>query len=433
MKEKRKISVRKILQLVLTAVAATCCVIAIVSASRIEGGLPLKALPVVHISNDRKYHFIEQQQIMDLAVYNRNVDILHTPVGKLDLRGIERAIMADPWVADAQVYVDIDRVMHMYVTQRVPVVRIFGQNGASYYMDSTLHTMPLSETYTYYTAVVTNMPDIANDSARQVMKQKIATMVKVIRADSFWNAQVSHIVIDSVGEFDLIPVLGNQKIKFGDTACAKEKLGNLMAFYRNVLNRIGWDKYDVLDVRFKGQIVASPSLPYKVDDATFERMSWVASIKAAQEQNRVTDSVRTAARVAAQAAAERLTLAANEQLNATKKGKKTPKEKKAPLPGAQALEDVHNSLKSRQHLQKGKKAKAKEKKAVATKKPDAKAMPAKAMKAETAKKMPPASAAAKTNKTQQKAKAVDNKKKNEKEKKKKKGTAKYSYPDNGRH
>lgn len=445
MAEKRKISVRKILQVSLTAVVAVCCVLAIVSASRIEGGLPLKGLPVVHISNDRKYQFIEQQHIMDLAIYGRNVDVQHTPVGKLDLRGIEKAIMSDPWVADAQVYIDANRIMHMYVTQRVPVVRLFRQNGGSYYMDSTLHTMPLSETYTYYTTVVTNVPEIANDSLRTLMKHNIATVVKAIRTDSFWNAQVSHINVDSLGEFELIPVLGNHKIRFGDTSRAKEKLGNLMAFYRNVLNRIGWDKYETLDVRFKGQVVAAPSLPYKVDDATFERMSWVASIKAAQEQTRVTDSVRTATRIAAEAAAERLTKEANEQLAIAKKSKKSAKDKKPELKGEEALERVRNSLKSRQHLAKDKRAKAVKTKKMA-KKPEVKTPPkavaekpvktaidrAPAAKA-TAKKAPPKSVAKKLEKNIKHK--DDNKKKNDKQKDKNKktNTAKYTYPENKRH
>lgn len=446
MAAKRKISVRKILQVSLTVVVAVCCVLAIVSASRIEGGLPLKALPVVHISNDRKYQFIEQQHIMDLAIYDRNVDVQHTPVGKLDLRGIEKAIMADPWVADAQVYIDANRIMHMFVTQRVPVARLFRQNGGSYYMDSTLHTMPLSETYTYYTTVVTNVPEIANDSMRKLMKQNIATIVKTVRADSFWNAQVSHINVDSLGEFELIPVLGNHKIKFGDTSRAKEKLGNLMAFYRNVLNRIGWDKYETLDVRFKAQVVAAPSLPYKVDDATFERMSWVASIKAAQEQTRVTDSVRTATRIAAEAAAERLTLQASEQLANAKKNKKTnAKDKKPVLKGEEALEHVRNSLKSRQHLAKDKRGKAKVKKVA--KKPETKT-PAKAPAAVAAKpvktaidRAPAAKAAAKKAPPKAAAKKLeknvkaDPKKKNDKQKDKNKKTttAKYTYPENKRH
>ena len=104
-------------------------------------------------------------------------------------------------------------------------------------------------------------------------------LVRTIQADTFWNAQISQIIIDSDYSFELMPVLGQQRIIFGDTSRMKEKFSNLFSFYKKVLNRIGWDKYDMLDVRFKGQVVASPSLPYKgpVDKAT-ANMNWISSI-----------------------------------------------------------------------------------------------------------------------------------------------------------
>lgn len=295
MEVKRKISIRKILQVLLTITVAAGCIVAMVSASTIEGERPLKSLPVIHISNDRKYHFIEQKEIMNLAIYNRNIDILHTPVSRLDAHGIEQAIMKEPWVADAQVFIDIDRMMHIYVTQRVPVARIFRKDGTSYYMDSTLHTMPLSDNYTYYTMVVTNAPEMNDDSSGIGLRKQIASLVKTINVDSFWSAQVSQVVIDSAGMFELIPVLGNQRILFGDTSAMKDKFSNLLTFYKNVLNRIGWDKYETLDLRFRNQVVAAPSLPYKGPvDKAIAKMNWITSIEVTEAQKRLEDSLRIA-------------------------------------------------------------------------------------------------------------------------------------------
>jgi len=292
--EKRKISVRKILQLLLTIVGAMGCVLAMVSASTMEGEKPLSKLPLVSISNDRKYHSLEQKKIMDLAIYKRNIDIEHTPVSKLDVRGIERAIETDPWVQNAQVYIDIERVMHIEVTRRVPVARLFRADGVSYYIDSTLHTMPLSDDYTYYTNVVTNVPDLGNDSAGIGLKKQIVRLARFINTDSFWSAQVSQIAIDSAGMFELTPVIGEQKILLGDTSRLADKFANVMAFYKNVLNRIGWDKYQTLDVRFQDQVIAAPSLPYKGPvDKAISKMNWITSIEVTEAQKRHEDSIRT--------------------------------------------------------------------------------------------------------------------------------------------
>jgi len=293
--KKRKISVRKILQVLLTFVAAAGCIVAMVSASDIEAEKPLKKLPEISIKNDRRYHSVEQKKIMELAIYAKGVDILHTPVSKLDVRGIETTIMSDPWVANAEVYIDIDRVMHINVTRRVPVARVFRADGESYYIDSTLHTMPLSPDYTYYATVVTNAPVINDDSAGRALKGQIVALCRKINTDSFWSAQVSQVALDSNRAFELMPVVGNQKVIFGDTSRMEEKFANLFTFYKNVLNRIGWDKYETLDVRYRGQVVASPMIPYSGPrDAAIKKMNWITSIEVTEAQKAHEDSIRTA-------------------------------------------------------------------------------------------------------------------------------------------
>lgn len=278
MAAKRKISIRKILQVFLTLVVTTCCVIAMVSASRIEDSKTVKSV-AIHFKNDKRYHFIEEQEIMDLAINNRHTDIEHTPISRLDIHTMEQLIMADPWVAHAQVFIDNEHVLHMYVTQRIPVARVFQDKGVSFYLDTTLSIMPLSPNYKYYTTVVTNVPELTNDSAGWALRKDIISLVRTIQADSFWSAQISHVIIDSDRTFELVPILGDQRILFGDATRMKEKFDNLFAFYKNVLNRIGWDKYEKIDVRYAGQVVASPSLPCKgpVDKAAVN-MNWVNSI-----------------------------------------------------------------------------------------------------------------------------------------------------------
>jgi cell division protein FtsQ len=294
MAEKRKISVRKILQVITTIVVSTCCIIALVSASDIEDSRTVASV-AVHIQNDKKYHFIEQNQIMDLAINNRNIDIAHTPLFKLDIHGMERVIMSDPWVASAQVFIDNERVLHMFVTQRIPVARVFQQNSVSYYLDTTLSVMPLSGSNIYYTTVVTNVPELKNDSSGNALKKEIVSLVRTIQADSFWNAQISQVIVDSARSFELMPLLGDQRILFGNTDMAREKLNNLFVFYKNVLNRIGWDKYETLDLRFKGQVVAAPSLPYKGPvDKAIDKMNWINSIVETEAKNDEQDSTRLA-------------------------------------------------------------------------------------------------------------------------------------------
>ena len=291
MAAKRKISVRKIIQVVLTVIVTVSCVILMASASKIDDAKVVKNV-VVHYNNCKKYHSVEEKEIMNLAVYSRNIDIWHEPISKLDINAMEQMIMSDPWIASAQVFVDNARVLHMYVTQRIPVARVFQSDSRSYYLDTTMSIMPLSKNYNYYTPVFTNVPELKNDSTSWSLRSDIISIVRTIQADSFWSAQISQIIVDSPGMYEIVPVIGDQRIIVGNVEGLKQKLNNLFVFYKNVLNRIGWDRYQVLDVRFDGQVVASPSLPYTgpVDKAV-TNMNWINSIVETEAKNDSKDSL----------------------------------------------------------------------------------------------------------------------------------------------
>ena len=197
----------------------------------------------------------------------------------LDIKSVEQAVYRNPWVADAQVYVDNQRAMHINLVQRVPVARVFLESGESYYLDASLKLLPLSELFTYYTVIVTNVPVTKDDSVNKRLYASLVRLVRHIEGDSFWNAQIAQIIVTPEREFELVPVLGKHKILFGDTSRMEQKFRHLFAFYKNVLNRIGWEKYELVDLRYRNQLVASPALPWKPASKNgISNMDWLKSI-----------------------------------------------------------------------------------------------------------------------------------------------------------
>ena len=273
---KRKISWKKILQVTVTMLVTVACCIAILSAAEVQ---QQKKVAGIKISiNNSKYGFIDKKEIKRM-LREKHIDIANKNLAKLNVDLIEDSIRAIPWVNNAQVYVDNARVLHVSITQRVPVARLFDQTGNSYYVDNTLNAMPLSDRYIHYTTVVTNVPVFTNDTADRNFKAQIVALVRHIDRDSFWNAQISQIMVTDSMEFELMPVLGNHKIIFGDTTRLNEKFENLFAFYQKIMNRVGWDKYEVIDLRFHNQVVASPAIQWNAPvDKAAANMNWVKSI-----------------------------------------------------------------------------------------------------------------------------------------------------------
>jgi cell division protein FtsQ len=124
-----------------------------------------------------------------------------------------------------------------------------------------------------------NVPQVKSDSIGAILKQRMLAVAQYIKRDSFWLAQTSEVIVNDLNDFQIIPVMGSHKILLGNTQNLKDKLDNVFAFYQNIMNKIGWDRYQILDARYANQIVASPSLPWKAPvDRALTNMNWVKTI-----------------------------------------------------------------------------------------------------------------------------------------------------------
>ena len=68
-------------------------------------------------------------------------------------------------------------------------------------------------------------------------------------------AQITQIDINPSREFEMVPMIGNHVIEFGDGNDVEAKFSKLMVFYRQVLARTGMDRYARLKIQYARQII----------------------------------------------------------------------------------------------------------------------------------------------------------------------------------
>ena len=278
MSEARKISTRKIIQALVTLLLLGVCVLVMVRSTKMQKAEYLRGVHI-NIENEAYCQFVSKEAIEHILFDNRHTAVRKILIASVDLKKMERILATNPWVESAQVFSDNQRYLNINVVQRIPQLRVFDQIGNSYYIDTAKHILPISDQYTHYEILFVNVPEIKEDSIGMVLKTKMLTLAKKIKADTFWQAQTAEVIVRDRNNFEIIPVLGNQKIILGDTNNLKQKLENIFAFYKKIENKIGWDKYEVIDARFENQIVAAPSLPWKAPiDRAITNMNWVKTI-----------------------------------------------------------------------------------------------------------------------------------------------------------
>ncbi|RQO30456.1 hypothetical protein DBR32_12895 [Taibaiella sp. KBW10] len=256
----KKISYRKVKRFIAATLLLGAFSFILFAATKKQSEGKILGVKVTLKNQGEEENFLLAKDVEQLFVTNNHIDILNKSIATLDLNNIEKLAETNPWVKKAEVYVDNNNKLNIEVTQRLPVARVFTAQGQSFYMDTAGFEMPLSERYAYPVAVFTNVIKPVNDSLYNDLKRKMVYLSYILKADTFWNDQVTQVEVSNDGRFNFYTTIGKQKILFGDTTNAHSKLNNLYSFYREVSNKIGWNKYQTLDVRFKDQVVASPSI-----------------------------------------------------------------------------------------------------------------------------------------------------------------------------
>ena len=219
---------------------------------------------VIDISDSSDYHFVTKRQLLNLA-YGNSGRIVGKPVKDVSVSGIENRINVLRELKKAEVYMAIDGTVHIYVEQRNPVMRVMPDDGGDYFVDEDGFVVRRRNLYNprlhivegnvNISSAMLNGVSVLDTSIKNSILKDIYHLVNYINDDKFWSAQIDQIYVDGNDEIDLIPRTGNQLVHLGTAENYVGKLRNLEAFYDKVLPEVGWNKYSLINLEFKDQIV----------------------------------------------------------------------------------------------------------------------------------------------------------------------------------
>lgn len=217
----------------------------------------------IDLKDSSDYHFVTKRNLANLVTGTTSV--FGKPVKEIPVSEIENRIKQLRELKDAEVYIGIDKEIHVYADQRKPIMRVVPDGGGDYFVDEEGVVFRKRNLYNprlqivggniTITQAMLNGISVLDTAVRNSILKDIYHMVKYIDKDDFWSAQVDQIHVDGNDEIDLIPRAGNHIIHLGTVDNLDGKLRNLEAFYDKVLPEVGWNKYSVIDLEYRDQIV----------------------------------------------------------------------------------------------------------------------------------------------------------------------------------
>ncbi len=210
----------------------------------------------VEITGVNRHMFIDEKDVLEILQASQIVKT--SSLSAINLREMETRVEKNPWVLNAEMYIDNNQVLQVRIEERQPVARVFTLQGNSFYLDSGALRLPLSDKLSARVPVFTGFPSDKKILAGpdSLLLNGMVKMGQYILADSFWMAQVAQVAITPQAGFEIVPVIGDQEIVFGSADNIDKKFRNLYTFYRKAWLQNGMNTYEKLDVRYDNQVVA---------------------------------------------------------------------------------------------------------------------------------------------------------------------------------
>ncbi|HPF66785.1 MAG: hypothetical protein KDB96_05560 [Flavobacteriales bacterium] len=258
---------KKILRILGRTAVAVAVVATLAFVERSARTTPVTDVDVT-VSGADGVHFLDAPAVRRM-VLDQGTDVIGTPVGEVDLSGLEDRLNAIPAVARANVYHGMDGVLQVQVEQREPIVRVLTGSGPGCYLDRDGWTFPTSEVHTARVLVATG-PGVPGTLARGVRHVPTDTLLsrdqvamglhalaRTIHEDPLLDALFDQVIVTAAGQFELLPRVGGQVVLIGDGSALKQRFNKLKQFYEHGMAGGDWRRYERIDLRFTDQIVCT--------------------------------------------------------------------------------------------------------------------------------------------------------------------------------
>lgn len=176
--------------------------------------------------------------------------IVGAPVNTVNTLDIERYLMRLNNFEDVKCFISTNGFLNVTITPMIPEIRVFDGNR-SYYVNKNGKRIDSKADF------FADVPVVSGRFNSRFRPEEVLPVVRFVKADPQLRDLISMFYAADKDNIILVPRITGHVINFGDTTRLPEKRRALLTAYRNIIPYKGWEEYDTISVKFKGQIVTT--------------------------------------------------------------------------------------------------------------------------------------------------------------------------------
>jgi cell division protein FtsQ len=239
---------KRILSVIIATLLSSYLIFAVFMLHGKKQEMPCNNL-IITIKDSLDRQFLSQNDVRAL-LKSAQLYPIDKPLNSINTYSIEQNIAENELVSTVIAYKTPSGSIKIEITQKIPVLRIFTARE-NYYIDESGRVMPANYQHAIY------LPVASGNIEKSLAATELYKFALFLRKNEFWNNQIEQIYVHPNKEIELIPRIGDHRIILGSFDDFEEKMNNLRLFYEQAIPKVGWGKYEIINLKYKNQIVCT--------------------------------------------------------------------------------------------------------------------------------------------------------------------------------
>ena len=238
---------KKIVIIFAAIVATAYLVFALFFTDLLPSETKCRGVEIVISDNDLQTLSVES---IEKQLKLRGLDPKGKDMDKIVSGDIEKMLLESSIVEDCQCYKTHKNYIGIHISCKQPIIHVFDQTGGEYYLDSNGAVIRSVQNAIY-------LPVASGDIKSEETREGLVKIALFLQKERFWREQVEQIHVTPKQEIVLVPRIGNHIIEIGKADNLEKKLAKLKEFYKEGLNKVGWNKYNKINIEFDKQVICT--------------------------------------------------------------------------------------------------------------------------------------------------------------------------------
>lgn len=190
--------------------------------------------------------YLTTDELID-QLWLANLHPVKKPLAAISTQAIENMTLRHPMVRTAECYKTCDGVVHIDLTQRVPLLRVVTQDG-QYYIDTDRKKMPVRPSITTPVLIATG------NVGPRMAANELSDFAEWLQESDYWHQRIGFVKVANPKSIQIIQRDSAATILLGEISNYQPKLNKLQKWYQHIQG-VDIQTYQQLDVRYKGQVI----------------------------------------------------------------------------------------------------------------------------------------------------------------------------------